>query len=90
MILMYPSSSIVAKSLQEKHNHDNVLEILPAPATSNNNNIIIIGVTLAMGKWRLKQLLVCDRFFWGEIASGKFPWIPQWNAILASFNVLVP
>ena len=41
MIFMYPSSSIVAKSLQEKHNHDNVLEILPTPATCNNNNNII-------------------------------------------------
>ena len=66
MIFMYPSSSIVAKSLQEKHNHDNVLEILPTLATCNNNNIIIVSVTLAVGKWLLptvKQLLMCDRFF---------------------------
>ena len=66
MIFMYPSSSMVAKSLQEKHSHDNVLEILPTPATCDNNNIIVVAVTLAMGKWLLptvKQLLVCDRFF---------------------------
>ena len=66
MIFMYPSSSMVAKSLQEKHSHDNVLEILPTPATRDNNNIIVVAVTLAMGKWLLptvKQLLVCDRFF---------------------------
>ena len=44
MIFMYPSSSIVAKSLQEKHNHDNVLEILPTPATCNNNNIYVKGL----------------------------------------------
>ena len=50
MIFMYPSSSMVAKSLQEKHSHDNVLEILPTPVTCDNNNIIVVAVTLAMGK----------------------------------------
>ena len=49
----------------------------------NSSSCVIGAVTLAllrMGKWLLpigKQLLVCDRFPQGEIASGKLPEIRQ-------------